>query len=682
LSTSLTYLAQFPWYSPYFKVSERDDLFKTYELMLESLAAKVFDNVYVQAEGRYIGMTPKLCTNLVNVGLRCPGFSERQKYRISEIMQEHDNPIEMSQFSQFWPCQTLAIPAEVNDDDLNQWLAIFDKGATWTQLYPAVYGDSVGDIVELSKDRFDVWWMDDLNALAIDAGRSDTVGTTYADLADAEQILMAAILARGFKRFFAERKFDAKVVIPQPDSPVIRKKMEKLNVYKIGGADLPREVQPGDDIVYVAPKNRGTWRHLMTSNTSEIPPRSLTEVMAKIHIEADPEDELEFQRIQAEIRGEVDRSESWTAGDSEEGGVQLAHAQGRDRRTYELVPAQVPPGTQGRSYSSVVSDVPQERTPQGRGVVLASRAAGTYSVPQRRRMSMASPDEGQQVDFGSIARRAVATKSRENTPAKVSSTNGHDPFGPSPRTGTRQANPERADRFSQSGSSLVRRRSQSPSKDDLFGPSPAQSRQASPERAGRMSQAGSSMIRRRSQSPAKYDPFGPSPAGAAAGTSRTGRTHESAPSTMRRRSQSPAKVNPYSSPAEDTPTGGFNRIGRFGESGSSVARRCRSKSPNKGNYDLTIRPPPWCGPSRGADHGPIGTPVRRESESSTVDSGSAFSGRRNTMGGSPVAAISTPTRRGTMASNGMAPSNPPEGDTVEDWPTPGHASRTGNRSRR
>lgn len=469
-------ILKYPWASPYFKISERDEFFNTYLAMLETLATKVHDQDYISVHGRHVGLTDRLCTNFVNIGLRCPGFSERQKARIADTMSKLNTEIGFSGFSYLWPFLTLGVPPEVNDQDIEQWMYLFDGGCTMTERNPSTYATCVNGLVELGRDGQGVWLMQDLSARAVLQEVPGAQEFSFADMAAAETLFMKALIQRGWEDYFRVRgQSMPDTIVPSEDEvPVIKKKMETLGVYIEGGIERPKVPKAGDDIVYVPPEERGAWRHLLRTSTTEIPVRSLTESFSRVGLGiADPNDEIAFQRIQAMIRGEIDvdddSSSSATGALTAATGEETTDSEVAVRPGYGAMHPQATPHFHARTNSRVSKNKAQDPTPQAtpqetpRAGIRSAYASGTFSAPQRTYVSINSPDDGQEINFGQIAQQVVATKSRENTPQSKTASAHKDPFGPGPAQGS-AGSPNRAGRASTSTSSAARRRSKSPNK--------------------------------------------------------------------------------------------------------------------------------------------------------------------------------------------------------------------------
>lgn len=94
-----------------YTVHERNKVFKTLLGMIESLVDRV-------ESGRTVGLDHRLVAEMVQTGLRCPGFNPRMKFRLAEAGRDRATLERMSQeYLTYFPFDTLT------------WLSPFDVTA-------------------------------------------------------------------------------------------------------------------------------------------------------------------------------------------------------------------------------------------------------------------------------------------------------------------------------------------------------------------------------------------------------------------------------------------------------------------------------------------------------------------------------------------------------------------------
>ncbi|ETN40124.1 uncharacterized protein HMPREF1541_04399 [Cyphellophora europaea CBS 101466] len=466
---------KYPWASPYFKMSERDELFEAYKAMLIVLSRSVYDQEHIRRNNKQVGLTQTLCTNFVNVGLRCPGFSERQKSQLTDIMSDYGEEIGMSRFCRVWPFSTMSIPPEVNDHDLEQWMELFDSGCLFTMAQRGRLAFSVDNVVELTTDSRRVWWVEDMVMKAQKMGNKNAVEYSFHDMGRAEEILMKVLMQRAWEQFFPARGYDVPSdLMPEPYVETqIEVKMRSLGVYDKKGIDRPEISKPGDDIVHIPREQYGAWRHRMQASTTQIPVKSLAEIFAQAGLPPPTaEAEAEHQRIQAQIRGVSSimnpAGPSFPSGSaSQMHGTQTKPATNNEavaRPGYGSMHPQATASFHTRGYSNITNigaqDVEDQATPS---VGIRSAYTSAFSAPVNNTVRITSPGNGHEVDFSKIAEQVIATKSVENTPQAKQYGSGVDPFA-APSSRSSQRGSRRADRESQESISFLRRRSKSPSK--------------------------------------------------------------------------------------------------------------------------------------------------------------------------------------------------------------------------
>lgn len=84
-----------------YTVHERNELYKTLRDMIEHLLGRV-------DSGRTVGLDHRLVAEMVQAGLRCPGFNPRMKFRLAEAGRDRATLERMSQeYLTYFPFDTL-----------------------------------------------------------------------------------------------------------------------------------------------------------------------------------------------------------------------------------------------------------------------------------------------------------------------------------------------------------------------------------------------------------------------------------------------------------------------------------------------------------------------------------------------------------------------------------------------
>ncbi|KAL4883856.1 hypothetical protein BJY04DRAFT_215750 [Aspergillus karnatakaensis] len=108
--STISTLHKFPWYAPHlYTVNDRNQLFELANRHIKSLVARI-------KKQNTVGLDQKLLLDLLQAGLKCPAFNERQKYTLcvnSEITPEISK---ISELSKWFPFDTLGRMPNFHED--------------------------------------------------------------------------------------------------------------------------------------------------------------------------------------------------------------------------------------------------------------------------------------------------------------------------------------------------------------------------------------------------------------------------------------------------------------------------------------------------------------------------------------------------------------------------------------
>ena len=473
---------KFPWASHYYTVGERNRLFAAYLKMLRALVMKVYDRRYINANGQTIGLGVPLARAFVTAGLRCPGFSERQKAAIGRIVNSAtEEQLGLSEFCAFWPFHCIGVPNEVSDEDLRDWMHLIDVGCKLNDQITEGTAPDGSPLIQLVRDVAGFWVIDDLQVdLETDNQNEKSCESctwsadhtaTYVEFAQAETIMMKRLISSAWNEFFRIRQISIDPVEFRDVSmeTQVAKKMRSLGCFQAGGIAPPNISKPGDDIIHIPQENWGSWYPVMNTATGTYPVKTATEALSEVNIRVGPQTEAGHTTVQEVIRGALplaalnmrhadapaDREVRAASkfGGSERPGHGSWHP---DVATGRFNPYALRPSASGDS-STAYSEDEQEESPSGFNStttphhgIQSAYDSGTWSAPPPRmgqyNWVTPKPSNNEGIDFMSIARQAVATKSTAYNNAPMASNNAYE-------RSSRQASPQR-DSFASSISDM------------------------------------------------------------------------------------------------------------------------------------------------------------------------------------------------------------------------------------
>lgn len=187
------------------------------------------DKVYPSYEGerrnsREVGLDAKLLAALVKVGIDCPGFSERQKAIISDLVGSVRD-IMFSQHSRTWPFLTLTLPKEgVADQDIGMWLELFANGVDLMRREGREV--CINDVLVVSGNSGG-----DLEVKVVNDGQC----RQFIDLVAMEKGLVHMVIQKGWSSWFHARGMPLYSPVPFVDNETdVHRKMNKLGVFDNG----------------------------------------------------------------------------------------------------------------------------------------------------------------------------------------------------------------------------------------------------------------------------------------------------------------------------------------------------------------------------------------------------------------------------------------------------------------
>ncbi|KAL4904694.1 hypothetical protein BDW74DRAFT_185559 [Aspergillus multicolor] len=120
---SISTLEKFPWYAPWmFTVHDRNALFELANRHILSLASRIHQKT--------VGLSRKLLQELLQAGLKCPGFNERQKYTLcinSGIELEINK---LSDMAKWFPFDTLSNKPNFHEAIHKYYADLISQGTT------------------------------------------------------------------------------------------------------------------------------------------------------------------------------------------------------------------------------------------------------------------------------------------------------------------------------------------------------------------------------------------------------------------------------------------------------------------------------------------------------------------------------------------------------------------------
>ncbi|PGH13207.1 hypothetical protein AJ79_03764 [Helicocarpus griseus UAMH5409] len=116
-------LYKFPWYATmHYTVEDRNQLFSATLRLLHALVPQV-------ERGKTIGLDSRLVGELLEAGLRCPVFNERQKFVLNIAAKNYGAATTTSPTARFWPFDALTRKHNATEDHVLQYAELIAAGA-------------------------------------------------------------------------------------------------------------------------------------------------------------------------------------------------------------------------------------------------------------------------------------------------------------------------------------------------------------------------------------------------------------------------------------------------------------------------------------------------------------------------------------------------------------------------
>ncbi|KAL2369110.1 hypothetical protein BDBG_06939 [Blastomyces gilchristii SLH14081] len=114
-------LHKFPWYATYhYTVEDRNQIFSATLRLIHALVPQV-------ERGQTIGLDSRLVQELLEAGLRCPVFNDRQKFVLNVAAKNHS--VVASPTERFWPFDTITRKPNATEEHVMQYAEFIVAGA-------------------------------------------------------------------------------------------------------------------------------------------------------------------------------------------------------------------------------------------------------------------------------------------------------------------------------------------------------------------------------------------------------------------------------------------------------------------------------------------------------------------------------------------------------------------------
>ncbi|KAL4772638.1 hypothetical protein BDW60DRAFT_222251 [Aspergillus nidulans var. acristatus] len=119
--STISTIYKFPWYAPWtYTVADRNQLFELANRHIQCLATGI--------KHKTVGLLEKLLRELLQAGLSCPGFSERQKYTLCMNSQIESEINKLSVMSKWFPFDTLSNKPDFHEDIHTYYADLISQG--------------------------------------------------------------------------------------------------------------------------------------------------------------------------------------------------------------------------------------------------------------------------------------------------------------------------------------------------------------------------------------------------------------------------------------------------------------------------------------------------------------------------------------------------------------------------
>ncbi|KAK2760260.1 hypothetical protein FQN54_002328 [Arachnomyces sp. PD_36] len=119
---TISTLKKFPWFATtMYTIEDRNQLFAVTLRHLTALHAKI-------EKGKVVGLDRKLLHEVLDAGLKCPGFNERQKFALVMASNVPSEARRLSIIARYWPFDTLSMKPGTSDGTMMHYAYLICKG--------------------------------------------------------------------------------------------------------------------------------------------------------------------------------------------------------------------------------------------------------------------------------------------------------------------------------------------------------------------------------------------------------------------------------------------------------------------------------------------------------------------------------------------------------------------------
>ncbi|KAL2830226.1 hypothetical protein BDW59DRAFT_177991 [Aspergillus cavernicola] len=121
--STVSTLHKFPWYAPaLYTVHDRNQLFELANRHIQSLVSRI-------KRVNTVGLDQKLLNDLLQAGLKCPAFNERQKYTLCIHSEISSEIIKFSEIGKWFPFDTLVRMPNFHDEIHMYFVSLISQGS-------------------------------------------------------------------------------------------------------------------------------------------------------------------------------------------------------------------------------------------------------------------------------------------------------------------------------------------------------------------------------------------------------------------------------------------------------------------------------------------------------------------------------------------------------------------------
>ncbi|OAX84714.1 hypothetical protein ACJ72_00911 [Emergomyces africanus] len=142
-------LYKFPWYATcHYTVEDRNQLFSATLRLIHALVPQV-------ERGQTIGLDSRLVQELLDAGLRCPVFNDRQKFVLNIATKNYS--VVASPSARFWPFDTITRKPNATEEHVMQYAELIVAGAATTDPGTHILANTWNPIMHAGSPFGKVW---------------------------------------------------------------------------------------------------------------------------------------------------------------------------------------------------------------------------------------------------------------------------------------------------------------------------------------------------------------------------------------------------------------------------------------------------------------------------------------------------------------------------------------------